>query len=81
MAGHVRHCTLRLTSTTRHSIRSMSSITNSAPRVAVLYQAIEPPIVGGVRKPMKPGGTPELIPTTLKWMTDALQATVIPEQT
>ncbi|GJC91316.1 fungal specific transcription factor domain-containing protein [Colletotrichum higginsianum] len=25
-------------------------------RVAVLYQAIEPPIINGVRKPMKPGG-------------------------
>ena len=26
------------------------------PRVAVLYQAQEPPIIGGIRKPMKPGG-------------------------
>ncbi|KAF2165632.1 hypothetical protein M409DRAFT_67028 [Zasmidium cellare ATCC 36951] len=26
------------------------------PRVAVLHQAIEPPIINGVRKPMKPGG-------------------------
>ncbi|WYZ33892.1 hypothetical protein EsH8_I_000168 [Colletotrichum jinshuiense] len=25
-------------------------------RVAVLYQAIEPPVINGVRKPMKPGG-------------------------
>ncbi|KXJ96081.1 hypothetical protein Micbo1qcDRAFT_231198 [Microdochium bolleyi] len=25
-------------------------------RVAVIYQAIEPPVVNGVRKPMKPGG-------------------------
>lgn len=25
-------------------------------RVALLYQAIEPPIINGVRKPMKPGG-------------------------
>ncbi|KAL4972257.1 hypothetical protein BDW66DRAFT_164292 [Aspergillus desertorum] len=28
----------------------------SAPTVAVLYQAIEPPIINGVRKPKKPGG-------------------------
>jgi biotin carboxylase len=27
-----------------------------SPRVAVLYQAIEPPIIDGTRKPMKPGG-------------------------
>ncbi|KAL5044856.1 hypothetical protein BDW71DRAFT_185462 [Aspergillus fruticulosus] len=27
-----------------------------APTVAVLYQAIEPPIINGVRKPRKPGG-------------------------
>jgi hypothetical protein len=26
------------------------------PKVAVLYQAIEPPVINGVRKPMKPGG-------------------------
>ncbi|KAI4593043.1 hypothetical protein KJ359_010129 [Pestalotiopsis sp. 9143b] len=26
------------------------------PRVAVLYQALEPPVVNGVRKPKKPGG-------------------------
>jgi D-alanine-D-alanine ligase-like ATP-grasp enzyme len=26
------------------------------PRVAVLYQAQEPPVIGGIRKPMKPGG-------------------------
>ncbi|OLN91707.1 D-alanine-D-alanine ligase, partial [Colletotrichum chlorophyti] len=29
---------------------------NAVTRVAVLYQAIEPPIINGVRKPMKPGG-------------------------
>jgi len=29
---------------------------NLMPRVAVLYQALEPPIVNGVRKPMKQGG-------------------------
>ncbi|KAL4928060.1 uncharacterized protein BDV17DRAFT_292080 [Aspergillus undulatus] len=33
-------------------IRSLSS----APTVAVLYQAIEPPAINGVRKPRKPGG-------------------------
>ncbi|RAK94088.1 glutathione synthetase ATP-binding domain-like protein [Aspergillus costaricaensis CBS 115574] len=27
-----------------------------SPRVAVLFQAIDPPIIGGVRKPRKPGG-------------------------
>ncbi|KAH6877053.1 hypothetical protein B0T10DRAFT_413736 [Thelonectria olida] len=27
-----------------------------SPRVAVLYQAIKPPIIDGTRKPMKPGG-------------------------
>ncbi|KAI2601746.1 glutathione synthetase ATP-binding domain-like protein [Hypoxylon sp. NC1633] len=26
------------------------------PHVAVLYQALEPPVIGGVRKPKKPGG-------------------------
>ena len=30
--------------------------TLTKPRVAVLYQACEPPIVNGVRKPKKPGG-------------------------
>jgi hypothetical protein len=25
-------------------------------KVAVLYQAIEPPVINGVKKPMKPGG-------------------------
>jgi hypothetical protein len=25
-------------------------------RVAVLYQALEPPVINGVRKPKKPGG-------------------------
>ncbi|KAH7034760.1 uncharacterized protein B0I36DRAFT_83912 [Microdochium trichocladiopsis] len=32
-------------------------MTTSSPiRVAVLYQAIDPPVVNGVKKPMKPGG-------------------------
>ncbi|KAH6655686.1 D-alanine--D-alanine ligase [Truncatella angustata] len=30
--------------------------TNQNSRVAVLYQALEPPVVNGVRKPKKPGG-------------------------
>lgn len=29
---------------------------SQAPRVAVLFQAIDPPIIGGVHKPRKPGG-------------------------
>jgi hypothetical protein len=31
--------------------------TTSTPRVAVLYQELEPPLINGVRKPKKPGGT------------------------
>ncbi|CAG7948210.1 unnamed protein product [Penicillium olsonii] len=30
--------------------------THARPTVAVLYQAIEPPVINGVRKPRKPGG-------------------------
>lgn len=26
------------------------------PRVAVLFQAIDPPVINGIRKPRKPGG-------------------------
>jgi hypothetical protein len=45
----------------RAGVRKMSTNTPrcsqaSSPRVAVLYQAVEPPIVNGVRKPKKPGG-------------------------
>lgn len=29
---------------------------HTRPTVAVLYQAIEPPVINGVRKPRKPGG-------------------------
>ncbi|RDW57878.1 uncharacterized protein DSM5745_11396 [Aspergillus mulundensis] len=36
---------------TRHA-RTLTT----APTVAVLYQAIEPPVINGVRKPRKPGG-------------------------
>lgn len=32
------------------------AISTQSPRVAVLYQAIDPPVIGGVRKPRKPGG-------------------------
>jgi len=40
---------------------STQSVNNAAPgaaqrKVAVLYQAIEPPVINGVRKPRKPGG-------------------------
>jgi len=31
--------------------------TTSAPRVAVLYQELDPPLINGVRKPKKPRGT------------------------
>jgi hypothetical protein len=30
--------------------------TTSTPRVAVLYQELEPPLINGVRKPKKSGG-------------------------
>ncbi|KAI4913376.1 hypothetical protein J4E85_010830 [Alternaria conjuncta] len=33
-----------------------SMYTTSAPRVAVLYQELDPPLINGVRKPKKPGG-------------------------
>ncbi|KAI1078917.1 glutathione synthetase ATP-binding domain-like protein, partial [Whalleya microplaca] len=29
---------------------------NKTPRVAVLYQALEPPVIDGIKKPKKPGG-------------------------
>ncbi|KAL0940002.1 glutathione synthetase ATP-binding domain-like protein [Colletotrichum truncatum] len=35
---------------------STASQAEKQKRVAVLYQAIEPPVINGVRKPMKPGG-------------------------
>ena len=28
----------------------------TSPRLAVLFQAIDPPVINGVRKPRKPGG-------------------------
>ncbi|PYI04532.1 D-alanine--D-alanine ligase [Aspergillus sclerotiicarbonarius CBS 121057] len=36
--------------------RSLHTATRTSPVVAVLYQAIEPPIINGARKPRKPGG-------------------------
>ncbi|GKT82286.1 D-alanine--D-alanine ligase [Colletotrichum tofieldiae] len=35
---------------------SKASNSSTQEKVAVIYQAIEPPIINGVRKPMKPGG-------------------------
>ncbi|KAI0441144.1 hypothetical protein F4803DRAFT_437423 [Xylaria telfairii] len=35
---------------------ALSVSTTSKPRVAVLYQALDPPVMNGVRKPRKPGG-------------------------
>jgi hypothetical protein len=35
---------------------------SSKPTVAVLFQAIEPPVINGVRKPRKPGGKPQIFP-------------------
>lgn len=40
-----------------HEMQITRSLFNALkPRVAVLYQAVEPPIINGVRKPAKPGG-------------------------
>ncbi|RAK99558.1 glutathione synthetase ATP-binding domain-like protein [Aspergillus ibericus CBS 121593] len=36
--------------------RSLHSMARTSPVVAVLYQALEPPIINGARKPRKPGG-------------------------
>lgn len=35
----------------------------TAPTVAVLHQAIDPPVINGVRKPRKPGGEPPSSPS------------------
>lgn len=37
--------------------RRLYSKSTHGPTVAVLFQDIEPPVIGGVRKPRKPGGT------------------------
>lgn len=34
-----------------------STIRSEQPILAILFQAIDPPIINGVRKPRKPGGT------------------------
>ncbi|KAJ0417967.1 glutathione synthetase ATP-binding domain-like protein [Aspergillus carlsbadensis] len=36
--------------------RQIATVGRAAPTVAVLYQAIDPPIINGVQKPRKPGG-------------------------
>ncbi|RYN24246.1 hypothetical protein AA0114_g12789 [Alternaria tenuissima] len=38
------------------AVASRHMSTTSTPRVAVLYQELEPPLINGVRKPKKPGG-------------------------
>ncbi|KAF2014984.1 glutathione synthetase ATP-binding domain-like protein [Aaosphaeria arxii CBS 175.79] len=43
------------TAFSRHATQSVQPLSSKAV-VAVLYQALEPPIVNGVRKPAKPGG-------------------------
>lgn len=52
---------------TRYNTRwhkfSTQSGARDRPQVAVLYQAIDPPIINGVRKPKKPGGEPHPIIT------------------
>ena len=46
--------------TSNRSIRQLSILApkkrSNVDRVAVLYQAVEPPVVNSVRKPQKPGG-------------------------
>lgn len=39
------------------TVKAYSQMTTTAPVVAVLYQALAPPMYGGVSKPPKPGGT------------------------
>jgi hypothetical protein len=50
---------------------TLSSIKDA--RVAVLYQALEPPVINGARKPSKPGG--KLFPYlhNISWMLNNLQ--------
>jgi hypothetical protein len=52
----------------RYLSRTSSSY-DTARRVAVLYQAIDPPIINGVRKPKKPGGA-FCFQLHVKWKTD-----------
>ncbi|KAL2822411.1 glutathione synthetase ATP-binding domain-like protein [Aspergillus granulosus] len=42
--------------TTRFGRRHIRAVGDAAPTVAVLFQAIEPPVINGVQKPRKPGG-------------------------
>jgi len=44
-------------STLRTSLVFRRTFASGRPRVAVLYQALNPPVINGVRKPKKPGGT------------------------
>lgn len=38
-------------------LEMMSTVIDQGyPKIAVLYQAVEPPVINGVRKPAKPGG-------------------------
>lgn len=56
----VSHFHLRARSTlrgTRVVLLSRRHMSTSLHKVAVLYQAIEPPVINGVRKPKKPGGS------------------------
>ncbi|KAJ9130516.1 Glutathione synthetase ATP-binding domain-like protein [Pleurostoma richardsiae] len=61
-AGYASRCRAAAKRTFSGYPRSLSTSASSgsAPpqrnRVAVLYQAIEPPVINGVRKPKKPGG-------------------------
>ncbi|GLA96358.1 hypothetical protein AtubIFM57143_003823 [Aspergillus tubingensis] len=40
----------------RKSIQAICAFSTKAPTVAVLHQAIDPPVINGVTKPRKPGG-------------------------
>jgi hypothetical protein len=47
--------------------RHISTVGRAAPTVAVLYQAIDPPIINGVQKPRKPGGKLSTFHTTNRY--------------
>ena len=47
---------LNLTATITKATVKAKATAKMTHKVAVLYQAIEPPVINGVRKPMKPGG-------------------------
>jgi hypothetical protein len=46
----------RLTTVLRQISCRYSSSSSQTPQVAVLFQAIDPPVINNVRKPRKPGG-------------------------